>query len=109
MNNLNILQWLHTHIPFAALLATEEVGKRPLLTRLIESIIVTVAAGVLAAYVALNVNQAVNHSQIDDLRRQIAQEHEDSRQWFELLQDEISGIPAEQLRQRQKERAVPGS
>ena len=105
----DMLRWLHQHIPFAAMLATEEIGKRPLLTRLVESVIVAVAAGALSAYVTINVLQAVHSSQIDDLRRQIAQEHEDSRQWFELLQDEISGIPAEQLRQRQKERAVPGS
>ena len=88
----NLLQWLHQHIPFAAMLATEEIGKRPLLTRLIESVIVAVAAGALSAYVTINVLQAVHSSQIDDIRRTMAQEHNDSMQQFQMLQQQISDL-----------------
>ena len=87
-----ILSWLHQHIPFAAMLATEEIGKRPLLTRLVESIIVAVAAGALSAYVTINVLQAVHSSQIEDIRRTMAQEHNDSMQQFQMLQQQISDL-----------------
>ena len=90
-----ILSWLHQHIPFAAMLATEEIGKRPLLTRLVESIIVAVAAGALSAYVAINVLQAKHTAQIDDIRRTMAQEHADSMQQFEMLQQQISDLAYE--------------
>ena len=85
-----LLQWLHIHVPFAAMLATEEVGKRPLLTRLVESIAVAVAAGALSAYVTINVLQAVHSSEINDIRSAMAQEHRDSMQQFQMLQTEIS-------------------
>ncbi len=88
----DILSWLHQHIPFAAMLATEEIGKRPLLTRLVESVIVAVAAGALSAYVTINVLQAVHSSQIDDIRRTMAQEHSDSMQQFQMLQQQISDL-----------------
>lgn len=88
----DLLRWLHQHVPFAAMLATEEIGKRPLLTRLIESVIVAVAAGALSAYVTINVLQAVHSSQIEDIRRTMAQEHNDSMQQFQMLQQQISDL-----------------
>ena len=88
----DIFGWLHQHMPFAAMLATEEIGKRPLLTRLVESVIVAVAAGALSAYVTINVLQAVHSSQIDDIRRTMAQEHSDSMQQFQMLQQQISDL-----------------
>ena len=88
----DILSWLHQHIPFAAMLATEEIGKRPLLTRLVESAIVAVAAGALSAYVTINVLQAVHSSQIEDIRRTMAQEHNDSMAQFQMLQQQISDL-----------------
>jgi hypothetical protein len=88
----NILSWLHQHIPFAAMLATEEIGKRPLLTRLIESIVVAVSAGALSAYVTINILQAVHSSQIDDIRSTMAQEHSDSMAQFQMLQQQISDL-----------------
>ncbi len=94
----HILIWLHQNAPFAAMLATEEVGKRPLLTRLIESVIVAVAAGALSAYVTINVLQAVHSSQIDDIRRTMAQEHSDSMQQFQMLQQQISDLAYEKQR-----------
>ncbi len=87
-----ILAALQSHVPFAAMLATEEIGKRPLLTRLIESVIVAVAAGALSAYVTINVLQAVHSSQIEDIRRTMAQEHNDSMQQFQMLQQQISDL-----------------
>ena len=96
----DILSWLHQHIPFAAMLATEEIGKRPLLTRLIESVIVAVAAGALSAYVTINVLQAVHSSQIDDIRRTMAQEHSDSMEQFQMLQAQISDLAYDQRRHK---------
>ncbi|MDA8254369.1 MAG: hypothetical protein M0Z99_01810 [Betaproteobacteria bacterium] len=96
----SILSWLHQHIPFAAMLATEEIGKRPLLTRLIESVIVAVAAGALSAYVTINVLQAVHSSQIEDIRRTMAQEHSDSMQQFQMLQQQISDLTYQTGRQK---------
>ena len=96
----DILSWLHQHVPFAAMLATEEIGKRPLLTRLIESVIVAVAAGALSAYVTINVLQAVHSSQIEDIRRTMAQEHSDSMQQFQMLQQQISDLTYQTGRQK---------
>lgn len=95
-----LLQWLHIHVPFAAMIATEEVGKRPLLTRLVESIAVAVAAGALSAYVTINVLQAVHSSQIDDIRRTMSQEHQDSMQQFQMLQQQISDLAYQAGRKR---------
>ncbi len=96
----DILGWLHQHIPFAAMLATEEIGKRPLLTRLVESVIVAVAAGALSAYVTINVLQAVHSSQIEDIRRTMAQEHNDSMAQFQMLQQQISDLAYQSGRKR---------
>ena len=96
----DILSWLHQHIPFAAMLATEEIGKRPLLTRLVESVIVAVAAGALSAYVTINVLQAVHSSQIEDIRRTMAQEHNDSMAQFQMLQQQISDLAYQSGRKR---------
>ena len=96
----DILSWLHQHIPFAAMLATEEIGKRPLLTRLVESAIVAVAAGALSAYVTINVLQAVHSSQIEDIRRTMAQEHNDSMAQFQMLQQQISDLAYQSGRKR---------
>lgn len=99
-DKIDILSWLHHNVPFAAMLATEEVGKRPLLTRLIESVVVAIAAGALSAYVTLNVLQAVHSSQIDDIRRTMAQEHHDSMAQFQMLQQQISDLASNQERNR---------
>lgn len=99
-DKIDILSWLHHNAPFAAMLATEEVGKRPLLTRLIESVVVAIAAGALSAYVTLNVLQAVHSSQIDDIRRTMAQEHHDSMAQFQMLQQQISDLASNQERNR---------
>lgn len=87
-----LLQWLHQHIPFAAMLATEEIGKRPLLTRLIEDLIKAVIAAAIGATFAIYAAQSVHSSQIDDIRRTIAQEHNDSMQQFQMLQQQISDL-----------------
>ena len=94
----DMIQWTQIHIPFAAMLATEEIGKRPLLTRVIESVIVAAVGGVLAAYVTINVLQAVHTSQIDDIRHTMAQEHQDSMAQFQMLQQQISDLAIERGR-----------
>lgn len=94
----DLIQWAQVHIPFAALMATEEIGKRPLLTRVIESLVVAVAAGALSAYVTISVLQAVHSSQIDDIRHTMAQEHQDSMAQFQMLQQQISDLAIERGR-----------
>jgi hypothetical protein len=106
-DRIDILQWLHQHVPFAAMLATEEIGKRPLLTRVIESLSIALAGGAFAAYITLTSLQAVHSAQILDLHREIAQEHQDTVMQIQSLQMQItdvqSGVTAtrnHQLRQR---------
>lgn len=93
----NLAQWATTHLPFLSLLSTEEVGKRPLLTRAIENGIVAVASGAFAAYVTLHTLQAVHNSQIEDLQRMIQVEHQDSLQQFQILQAQITQLQANQV------------
>jgi hypothetical protein len=90
-------QWAMTHIPFVTLLATEEVEKRPLLTRAIENGIVALVSGAFAAYVTLHTVQAVHNSQIEDLQRIIQMEHQDSLQQFQILQAQITQLQANQV------------
>ncbi len=92
MHKTALAQWMQLHVPFAALLATEEIGKRPLMTRVIENVIVGVAGGAIAAYVAINTLQAVHTVQITDIQNEIAQEHQDTVQQIQGLQAQISNV-----------------
>jgi hypothetical protein len=92
MHKTALAQWLHLHVPFAAILATQEVGKRPLMTRVIENVIVGVAGGAIAAYVAINTLQAVHSVQITDIQNEIAQEHQDTVTQIQNLQMQISNV-----------------
>ena len=92
MHKTALMTWLHLHVPFAALLATEEIGKRPLMTRVVENVIVGAAGGAIAAYVAINTLQAVHSTQINDIQREIAQEHQDTVAQIQGLQQQISNV-----------------
>ena len=92
MHKTALMTWLHLHVPFAALLATEEIGKRPLMTRVVENVIVGVAGGAIAAYVAINTLQAVHSVQITDIQNEIAQEHQDTVAQIQGLQQQISNV-----------------
>lgn len=97
-----IAQWAMTHIPFFSLMATQEIGQRPLLTRVIENGIVAVASGAFAAFMTLHTLQAVHNTQIEDLQRMIAVEHQDSLQQFQILQSQITQLQSNQARRQER-------
>ena len=92
MQKTDLAQWAQHHLPFAAMLATEEIGKRPLMTRVVENVIVGLAGGAIAAYVAINTLQAVHSAQITDIQQEIAQEHQDTVAQIQSLQTQISNV-----------------
>lgn len=63
--------WYHW-LPFAALMATNKAPpNRPLLTRILEQSLVAFIAGGMAAYVAIQVTNAVQDVQIKGLQEQL--------------------------------------
>lgn len=95
-----LAQWLHIHFPFAAILATQEIGRRPVMTRILENIIVGLIGGAAAAYVAIDTMQAVHSTQIDDIKHEISQEHQDTLLQIQGLQAQISNIQVTMMGKR---------
>lgn len=62
--------WYHW-LPFAALMARNSAPNRPLLTRILEQSLVAFIAGGVAAYVAIQVTNAVQDVQIKALQEQL--------------------------------------
>lgn len=61
----------YTWLPFAALMARNSAPNRPLLTRILEQSLVAFIAGGLAAYVAIQVTNAVQDVQIKAVQEQL--------------------------------------
>lgn len=63
-------------LPFAALMARNSPPNRPMLTRILEQLMVAVIAGGLAAYVAIEVTNAVQDVQIKQVQEQLKDSEE---------------------------------
>ena len=85
-----LIATFQSHIPFAALLAKGEVESRPLLTRIIEGIMIAAIGGAASAYIALVNFQASTTVQLEDLKAEVAQQHRDTLAEIEQLQYELA-------------------
>ena len=92
MHKTALAQWMQLHVPFAAILATEELKNKPVLTRALESLLIAAAGGAFAAYITINALQSTHTAQIADIQTEIAQEHQDTVAQIQSLQAQISNV-----------------
>ncbi len=95
------LGWLHRistwslqHIPLYWLVARQRINpaERPGFTRLIEQIIVAVVTGACATLITLEIDGAKTTQAVIDLRKDLQQEHNDTKSNLQLLQQEINDL-----------------
>jgi len=84
-----MLALLQTHLPFMAVFTKDQIEQRPLLTRVIEGVIIAAAGGALSAYIALTNVQSTTTAQLQDLKEEVAQQHRDTMQEIQALQTEV--------------------
>ncbi len=87
-----LMAFVGTHIPFAAMFIESTTAKSPLLTRVLEGLIVAAVGGAVSAFIAIASVQAVTSSQLRDLRAQLNQQHNDTLQQIEDLHFELDNL-----------------
>lgn len=92
MDRSNLLQALQTHVPFAAAFIKGEVETRPLLTRIIEALVIAAIGGGASAYIAITNIQTATTVQLADLKSEIKQQHTDTVRQIEDLRYEFDSV-----------------
>lgn len=81
---------LLTNIPILGLVTGKALEDRSMATRIIEGILIAATTGAITSYVSISTLNAVNSSQIQDIKEEIVQQHQDTMAQLANIQNEIN-------------------
>ena len=90
-HGVQLSNWF-ANLPLIGLMAGRAPEERTMATRIIEGILIAAATGAVTSYVSISTLNAVNSSQIQDIRQEIVQQHNDTMAQLTNIQSEINSL-----------------